>query len=50
MVQGAYEYGMSLLIAALVLRRSTSFSPDRNRQLTALLCDDWNRLLAAMQE
>lgn len=48
--QGAYEYGMGLLMAALVLRRSASLSPDRNRQLAAMLGSVWNRLLAAIRE
>jgi len=41
---------MGLLMAALVLRRSASLSPDRNRQLAALLGSVWNRLLAAIRE
>jgi len=48
--RGAYEYGMGLLMAALVLRRSASLSPDKNRQLAALLGSTWNRLLAAVRE
>ncbi|KAK4037026.1 hypothetical protein OUZ56_029070 [Daphnia magna] len=48
--RGAYEYGMGLLMAALVLRRSASLSPDRNRQLAAMLGSVWNRLLAAIRE
>lgn len=48
--QGAYEYGMGLLMAALVLRRSAGLSPDRNRQLAAMLGSVWNRLLAAIRE
>ena len=48
--QGAYEYGMGLLMAALVLRRSASLSPDRNRLLAAMLGSVWNRLLAAIRE
>ena len=49
-IKGAYEYGMGLLMAALVLRRSASLSPDKNRQLAALLGSTWNRLLAAVRE
>lgn len=41
---------MGLLMAALVLRRSASLSPDRNRQLAAMLGSVWNRLLAAIRE
>ena len=37
-------------MAALVLRRSASLSPDRNRQLAAMLGSVWNRLLAAIRE
>ena len=49
-LKGAYEYGMGLLMAALVLRRSAALSPDRNRQLAAMLGSVWNRLLAAIRE
>ena len=48
--RGAYEYGMGLLMAALVLRRSAGLSPDRNRTLAAQLGSVWNRLLAAIRE
>ena len=50
LLQGAYEYGMGLLMAALVLRRSAGLSPDQNRQLAARLGSIWNRLLAAIRE
>jgi len=48
--RGAYEYGMGLLMAALVLRRSAGLSPDKNRQLAAMLGSMWNRLMAAIRE
>jgi hypothetical protein len=49
-VKGAYEYGMGLLMAALVLRRSAGLAPDKNRHLAAMLGSIWNRLLAAIRE
>lgn len=48
--RGAYEYGMGLLMAALVLRRSAGLAPDKNRHLAAMLGSIWNRLLAAIRE
>ena len=50
LVKGAYEYGMGLLMAALVLRRSAGLAPDKNRHLAAMLGSIWNRLLAAIRE
>lgn len=41
---------MGLLMAALVLRRSAGLSPDKNRQLAAMLGSMWNRLMAAIRE